>query len=383
MKKLKVEIADTPSKLERGLMYRKSMSEDSGMLFKFPYNHYPSFWMKNTYIPLDIAFLDENGRVLQIETMYPLSTRAIRSNYMCRHALEVPEGWFRKNNITVGSLVIGEGLTHRKGKCVTAQGFMGKLKNVWDRWMKPKDPIDKTVAKPEEKDKEPPKKDNEAMEPPEAAPEGDYPTTLPMEPMESNQQGANPDVEYFRDMRGKIRFAEEHGLSMEIIYWTLRGYMLPPRRVQPIQGKGYPIKMGKNGEYLVAFDVSPTISGGGGWTIKGMQPKSFLMDNIVSLALLDKNGQEIPPETIETLKAKEKGQLPKQPQQPQQTQPLQPLQPLEQPKPETEQPQASIDSKIKPFPLNSNKPMPRLQERIKGFEKVSANNQEKDLRENI
>lgn len=361
MNKLKVEIADTPLKREYGLMDRKSMADNSGMLFKFPHAHYLSFWMKNTYIPLDIAFLDDNGRILQIEKMYPLSTRAIRADYMCKYALEVPSGWFDKNNVAVGSLIIGEGLTHRRGKCITAQGFMGKLKNVWDKWVKPKDPKDKVVSKPEDKKS---KEDKETLEPPEAAPEGEYPTTVPMEPMgpfdpnipmEPTQEGANPEVEYLRDMRGKIRFAEKHGLPMEIIYWTLNGHMLPPRKVQPLEGEGYPIKSGRSGEYLVAFDISPTISGGDGWSIKGMQPKSFILDNIINLALIDQNGQEIPPETVAQLKAQEKGQAPQQPQQPQQTQPQQAE--LTQ---QGEQPQKYIP-KNTPIPLNPNKPMPTLQ----------------------
>ena len=334
MNKLKVEIADTMLKRAHGLMDRKCMSENNGMLFKFPSAHYLQFWMQNTYIPLDIAFLDNQGKVLQIETMYPLSTRAVRANYMCKYALEVNEGWFRRNNVKVGSLVMGEGLTHGHGRCITAQGFMGTLKNVWDKLVKPKDPIDKVVAKPEDKkdplDKPDETEDVTPPDPSEAGPEGDnlegFPTTIPMEPME---EGNNPVVEHFRDMRGKIRFAEDNNVQMEIIYWTLRGHMLPPRKVQPIEGEGYPIKMGPKGEYLVAFDISPTIGGGDGWTIKGMQPKSFILENIISLALIDENGQEIPPETVAALKAQESGQplQPEQPEQPQQPSPeMMPLQ---------------------------------------------------------
>lgn len=326
MKKLKIEIADTVLKREFGLMDRKSLNANGGMLFKFPYPHYLTFWMKNTYLPLDIAFVDDNGKILQIEEMYPLSTRAIRSDYMCKIALEVNHEWFKKNHVSVGSYLIGEGLTHEQGRVITAQGFFGKLKNMWDKLVKPKETKDKAVAKPEKaEDKKPElhkpeevKRELEEgqMEPTEAGPEGEYPTTLQMEPMEPMEEGENPNVEYFRDMRGKIRFAEEHGLQMEIIYWTLRGHMLPPRKVQPLQGEGYPIRTSRSGEYLVAFDISPNISGGEGWTIKGMQPKSFVLDNIVSLALLDQNGQEIPPEQVEALKAKEKPPMP-QPQQPQ------------------------------------------------------------------
>jgi uncharacterized membrane protein (UPF0127 family) len=370
MKKLKVEIADTPLRIEYGLMDRKSLDANSGMLFKFPYAHYPRFWMRNTYIPLDIAFIDDEGKILQIETMRPLTTNTHNSRYPCKMALEVNEGWFKSNNIGVGSYIVGEGITHRKGKCIVAQGFFGKLKGLWDQWVKRKDPKDKLVSKPdqpEDKKKEAPKDDAEAeMNPPEAGPEGDYPTTFqtePMPPADTTQQ-AKPEIEYIRDVRGKIRFAEEHDLQMEIIYWTLRGHMLPPRKVQPIEGEGYPIKSGKNGEYLVAFDMSPSISGGGGWTIKGMQPKSFLLDNIINLTLIDANGQEIPPETVAALKAQEKGQQPLPPQQPAQQQPLSP----QQQQPAQQQQQQPYTPKAK---LDVTKPMPRLQDRIKELQKQS------------
>ena len=71
MKKLFVELANTHIKQAYGLMDRKSLPDNNGMLFKFKYAHNLSFWMRNTYIPLDIAFLDDNGKVLQIESMAP------------------------------------------------------------------------------------------------------------------------------------------------------------------------------------------------------------------------------------------------------------------------------------------------------------------------
>jgi uncharacterized membrane protein (UPF0127 family) len=94
MKKLKIELADTPSKRELGLMGRKKLAQNNGMLFKFPESNVLSFWMKNTYIPLDIAFLDDNGRIVQIESMNPLSTRTTSAKQPCRYALEVNKDWF-------------------------------------------------------------------------------------------------------------------------------------------------------------------------------------------------------------------------------------------------------------------------------------------------
>ena len=66
-----VEIADTDSERREGLMYRRNLEIDKGMLFVFPDEAPRSFWMKNTYIPLDIVFIDSEGRVLNVEEAYP------------------------------------------------------------------------------------------------------------------------------------------------------------------------------------------------------------------------------------------------------------------------------------------------------------------------
>jgi hypothetical protein len=91
------------------------------------------------------------------------------------------------------------------------------------------------------------------------------------------------------NVREKIDYAKEHGLEMEIVYMTKEGHYLPPRRVMPLPDSGYEIKNGENGPTLVAQDVSPTISGGEGWEIKGMQPKSFILKNIMSLEVIEKD----------------------------------------------------------------------------------------------
>ena len=100
---IKVEIADTVEKQSMGLMFRKSMPDDSGMFFKFNNPKILSFWMANTYLPLDIAFIDDNMKIIKISYMAPLSTRSIHSDKPCRYALEVPTGTFSKYNINVGS----------------------------------------------------------------------------------------------------------------------------------------------------------------------------------------------------------------------------------------------------------------------------------------
>jgi hypothetical protein len=103
--KVKAEIATKWGDLATGLMGRKHLPRNAGMLFDFGNDRPLSFWMQNTYIPLSIAFIDSKGTVKQIENMVPLSTRAIRSHGSCRYALEVNEGWFDDNSIFVGAQV--------------------------------------------------------------------------------------------------------------------------------------------------------------------------------------------------------------------------------------------------------------------------------------
>ena len=99
--KITVDIAETPAALAQGLMFVKELPKNHGMLFKFPNRTQPAFWGKNTYIPLDIAFIRQNC-VIDINSITPLSTRMIHSKDVCSEAIEVPAGFFKDNNITVG-----------------------------------------------------------------------------------------------------------------------------------------------------------------------------------------------------------------------------------------------------------------------------------------
>ena len=100
---LKVEVASSPEAQHYGLMYRRNLSVNSGMLFDFGQTKPLAFWMKETYIPLQIAFIDTTGKVGQIERMSPLSTRSIRSHASYRYALEVNDGWFDRHEIRIGA----------------------------------------------------------------------------------------------------------------------------------------------------------------------------------------------------------------------------------------------------------------------------------------
>lgn len=106
------EVARTPEEREQGLMYRENLPEGQGMLFVFPDSQVRSFWMKNTFIPLDIAYLDENLRVVDVQAMQPETEETHPSAGAAMFALEVPLGWYEKEGIGVGAqarLVFGPG----------------------------------------------------------------------------------------------------------------------------------------------------------------------------------------------------------------------------------------------------------------------------------
>lgn len=103
---LEVEIADTPSKWAKGLMYRSNLPEGKGMLFIYPKAMRLSFWMKNTLIPLSIAFFDDDRTVINILDMDPPIGKTLikyRSTAPAQYALEVPQGWFDKHGIKRGA----------------------------------------------------------------------------------------------------------------------------------------------------------------------------------------------------------------------------------------------------------------------------------------
>lgn len=100
------EIAWTAAEKNTGLMHRTSLETDSGMLFVYETEKYLSFWMKNTLIPLSIAFIDKDGIIRQIEDMSPGDLTPLKSRVKCRYALEMTQGWFKNNKITAGTRVI-------------------------------------------------------------------------------------------------------------------------------------------------------------------------------------------------------------------------------------------------------------------------------------
>ena len=100
-----VEIADTPEEREQGLMFREALDADHGMVFIFPDERPRSFWMRNTPLPLSIAYIDAQGIILEIHDMEPFSLEPVRSRFPARYALEVNRGRFRELGIEPGDRV--------------------------------------------------------------------------------------------------------------------------------------------------------------------------------------------------------------------------------------------------------------------------------------
>ena len=101
-----VEWAASPQSRACGLSHRSVLDEDHGMLFVYPNPEMRTYWMKDTWIPLSIAFLDESGKILNIEIMSPNQTeKRYRSRLPAEYALEVNQGWFRLHGVKVGDKV--------------------------------------------------------------------------------------------------------------------------------------------------------------------------------------------------------------------------------------------------------------------------------------
>lgn len=100
-----VEVSDSPEERVRGLMYREKLNWNEGMLFVFEREDTLSFWMRNTPIPLSIAFIDKNGVIIDIQDMQPFDLTTHKSKGLALYALEMNLGWFKLNKIGVGDRV--------------------------------------------------------------------------------------------------------------------------------------------------------------------------------------------------------------------------------------------------------------------------------------
>ena len=101
-----LEYADTFALRAQGLMHREKMCDSCGMLFNFKQTKHASMWMKNTLIPLDVAFIRPDGKITDIKAMQPHDLTAIGSSEEVLYAWEMNQGWFSQNAIKVGDTVV-------------------------------------------------------------------------------------------------------------------------------------------------------------------------------------------------------------------------------------------------------------------------------------
>lgn len=226
--KLFIEIADTDDKRSQGLMFRERLASDSGMLFKFPQKMKLSFWMKNTPIPLDIAFLDDDLRISEIMEMAPYSTMATRSSGNYRYALEVNSGWFDKNGVGIGSRINA------------ARGISVEE----DLPVVPEVPPDQSIPPSE---------------------------TIEEAPKEEPEVRNSPEVVVNMSFREAVNFADDNELAIAFDYefpeGNINSYVMIP-------SGDYEIKTGRNGELVCGRCVH---SGG--------EYRNFIIDNVLGYDL--------------------------------------------------------------------------------------------------
>ena len=105
--KLTAEVAHTDPARAQGLMHRRMLPENRGMLFVFTATAHHAMWMMNTYIPLSVAFIDERGVIINIEDMKPHTQDTHPAAKPAKYALEMNQGWFGKRGIKPGATVDG------------------------------------------------------------------------------------------------------------------------------------------------------------------------------------------------------------------------------------------------------------------------------------
>jgi uncharacterized membrane protein (UPF0127 family) len=101
---VQAQIAALPAELQKGLMFRKSMGKDEGMIFVFTAPQQQGFWMRNTTLPLDIGYFDPTGELKEIYPLYPLDERPVPSRSRnIQFCLEMNQGWFKRHDVKPGA----------------------------------------------------------------------------------------------------------------------------------------------------------------------------------------------------------------------------------------------------------------------------------------
>lgn len=104
---IKAEVAADDAARQQGLMFRPSMGKNDGMLFVFPELGYHAMWMRNTLIPLSVAYMDEAGKILSIHEMQPQTETPHQAAGPARYALEMNAAWFTTYKVRVGDVIKG------------------------------------------------------------------------------------------------------------------------------------------------------------------------------------------------------------------------------------------------------------------------------------
>lgn len=107
MRVIHAEVADTVAARVQGLMYRTSLEPNSGMLFAYERPAMECMWMKNTLVPLSVAFMDDKGTIINIARMQPQSEVSHCTERPASYALEMEQGWFARNGIRPGAVLLG------------------------------------------------------------------------------------------------------------------------------------------------------------------------------------------------------------------------------------------------------------------------------------
>ena len=103
---LTAELAITPAQQQIGMMFRTNLPENEAMLFVYPQPQRAGFWMKNTYVPLSIAYIDRDGIIQEIYPLQPLNTNAVVSrSEQIQFILETSQGWFQRKGISTGAVI--------------------------------------------------------------------------------------------------------------------------------------------------------------------------------------------------------------------------------------------------------------------------------------
>ena len=218
-------------------MGRKKMGKNDGMLFDFQTPRRLSFWMRNTYLPLDIAFIDKNGKITEIKEMVPMSTKPVVSSESCKYALEVNRGWFDNNNVTIGGVIGGVGIDGTRKNERLAQMNL------------------------------PPVTD-------EGYEQGDL-GTIPQGAQHQEQQpDIYPDVMLNMSHKEILENAQSRGNDLIIMYVKKDGYSLPPKKISP----PFLFEDGADGESESVVKA---------WDNQDAEWKSFLVDNIIDLQVIE------------------------------------------------------------------------------------------------